>query len=481
MSGPKIDYAELERQRQAELERQRKERLRQIKMATDELNVQLSVARKNQATVESDSMHLISSLSDRSEMQDVLFKISEIKKEHQIKISALLNESVPTEADDIRAMTKRIAEKTVDIYGIYLTTVKPYINRLKSFIDSENEAASVRSFVVSTKSPTISSIETFDFCAAKETIEEKSGISEHSKHSVDETFNQLEQLINSDSIVPYSKKDLLLIADELYRAAFEGESSVTAKIVECDVLITRYQNEQIAFEDLYSTYYSEYVAYLEIINATRDIPLKIVPKERNSFNSIGELSSELHLLQELSRNANEQGYIRQQIDEVLQKFGYCTTEEIVLNKTQKDPHIISRKKSDLNATESSTGLHIHLSNKGAIMMEVVGISESSSCSPGIETSKVIRPDEITDSQKEQLLLEQKSFCELHPQIVAELKKRGVNLSEKMHLKPDIQYASVILNYEDDNRMYIDDDEIINIQESDRKKVARRKLKEKSLK
>jgi len=475
MSGPKIDYAELERQRQAELERQRKERLRQIKLATDELNVQLSIARKNQATVESDFARLISSLSDRSEMQDVLFKISEIKKEHQKKVSSLLNESVPTEAEDIRAMARRIAEKTAAIYEEYSQSVKPYVNRMKSFVDSENEAALVRSFVVSTKSPTISFIETFDFCAAKETIEEKSDISEHSKHSVDETFNRLEQLINSDSIALYSKKELLIIADELYRAAFEGESSVTAKIVECDVLITRYQNEQIAFEDLYNTYYSEYVAYLEIINTTRDVPLKIVPKERSSFNSIGELSSELHLLQELSKNANEQGYIRQQIDEVLREFGYSTSEEIILNRTQKDPHLISKKK------DGNTGIHRHLSDRGEIMMEVVGVGETQRTKSGIENSVRVSSAELSEEQKNQLLSEQQAFCSMHPKIVEKLRERGIILNTRMHKEPSLQYALMILNMVGEEEALIDASNIINIQEGDEHRIVRHKQEERAIK
>lgn len=475
MSGPKIDYAELERQRQAELERQRKERLRQIKMATDELNVQLSIARKNQASVESDSARLISSLSSRSEMQDVLFKISEIKKEHQKKVSSLLNESVPTEADDIRAMAKRIAEKTADVYEEYSISVKPYVNRLKSFIDSENEAAAVRSFVVTTKSTTISAIETFDFRAAIETIEENSDICEQSKHSVDETFNQLEQLINSDSVALYSKKELLLIADELYKAAFEGESSVSAKIVECDVLIKRYQNEQNAFEDLYNTYYSEYVAYLETINTTRDIPLKIVPKEMYSFKSIDELSAELSLLQELSRNANEQGYIRQQIDEVLREFGYNTSEEIILNRTQRDPHLISRKK------DGNIGIHIHLSDRGEIMMEVVGVGETQRTKSGIENSIRVPSAELSEEQKNQLLSEQQAFCSMHPKIVEKLRERGIILNTRMHKEPSLQYALMILNMVGEEEALIDASNIINIQEGDEHRIVRHKQEERAIK
>ena len=61
MSGPKIDYAELERQRKAELERQRQERLRRIREATDKLNREIS---RTEVQLDYVNKHLLSETQD---------------------------------------------------------------------------------------------------------------------------------------------------------------------------------------------------------------------------------------------------------------------------------------------------------------------------------------------------------------------------------------------------------------------------------
>lgn len=453
MSGPKIDQATLEMMRLAELERQRQERLRQIKEATDVLNRQLASVRANIAFVERHLVKQISEMSEHPEMGQTIQKIQEIKQRYLVATDLLLHESVPTEPDDILRHSKSISDRGKELFEEYQEEITICEERLNSF-SADLEALEQFSSFTSQKGTTTTKIADFSFRDLTLTVRESADIEESAKQEVDNMFHRIEDLINSDALSEKSENMLFKLAAGLYDAAFKGKSSVEAKITECSVVVDQMEIEVNDFESAYQEYYADYVAYYEIVNRTRPNALKIIPKQKYQFQSLEELYNEIQLLEQLSITANQHGYIREQIDEVMRLFHYNVTDEIVLRKVQAGAHYISRSEN------SKTGIHIMVSDNNSIMMEVVGVGESSTPAGEGITGVTVGVDSLSAQQQEELLTEQGHFCEMHPKIIEELKKRGITFTAKSRAPVGLQHCRAIYNTGEDS-VYFDPNGVFN--------------------
>lgn len=109
-------------------------------------------------------------------------------------------------------------------------------------------------------------------------------------------------------------------------------------------------------------------------------------------------------------------YIRRQIDQVMEKYGYELLPSHTLHQ-QEDGRA-------LYGVNDSTAIQVFVSDQQQVTMRVVGIG----------FDEVLSPEE-----DEALFQEQCAFCAMHPKITRELELRGVMLTEKKHLPPDRQY------------------------------------------
>jgi hypothetical protein len=123
----------------------------------------------------------------------------------------------------------------------------------------------------------------------------------------------------------------------------------------------------------------------------------------------------------------------------MKAFGYNTSSEIVFNENQKGFHLISLENS------GSSAIHIHVSDNQQIMMEIVTIETENQNIDirDLNYGSIVSPSELSDEENDFLIRKMDSFCELHPKITEELKKRGIVFNAKNHKKTDIKYCRKI--------------------------------------
>ena len=191
--------------------------------------------------------------------------------------------------------------------------------------------------------------------------------------------------------------------------------------------------------------------WLDIINETRINRLAISPKEKDCFFSIQELEIEYKQLVDEIKILTEKNYIRKQINEVMEHFGYNIAEEIFFDVNQE----IGKNEYYDYIYEGKSGqpaIHVNMSSEKRIMMEIVATDKNFPVPKvGSKNAGIIGSHELNNKDRELLLQEQGAFCKLHPQIVEELKKRGVILNAKKRNEPHerhckkISYSLEIIN------------------------------------
>jgi len=476
VSGPKIDQAELERQRKAELERIRQEKLRKIREETDKLNTEIFKTKAQIDQIDKHLLSLVRNVEYSEEMALIVPKLKELKTVFKAQLAKALEINVPAEPDAILACTHKLADTSKNIVESYFYEVKPLEERIRGYnkqLEIQDTVASIFKNLSAEKEE-IKNIEDFNFVvnmvAHSDTIE----ISV--KEKATQILSDIEELVNSESIQEIDMKNLLSIANNIYRTAYETNASFEAATIEYNVVKPNIVKNIAIFDDIYQDYYAEYVVYVDLINKNRIKPISIMPKEKYNFATIEELQEETALLVQESKIASERNYIREQIDDVMKLFGYNVSEEIILHTNQTGNHYICENKSGQSA------IHVHISDKKQIMMEIVGIGESAGVSANSSVNSTITSSsELSAGERDNLLHEQGGFCQIHPQIVEELGKRGVILNAKSRKPPDLKYCKKITSLNAGKNPFVSQSELINERASERKRTKGMKAKMREMK
>jgi len=441
MSGPKIDHVELERRRLAELERLRQERLNKIRAATDKLNLEIQKTKSHIDFINKHLSSFVRNAESAEEMKLSLSKLAELKSKCKNNLNKLLEINVPSEPEEILSCANKLENSAKTIVTDYHNEVKPIEG---NFIDYANQIELQQKFTLISDSfseviEKIEKIEDIDFSIVQNTpvnTEIKADIEDKARL----ILSEIEELVNSDSIQETDMKELLIIAGNVHKAAFETKSSFEAAVIEYNVLQPKIIKNISLFDEAYQDYYAEYVAYQKELNLNSKTQLKIIPEEKYCFASINELCEETNNLAKKSKILMEENEIRSQIDDVMKQYNYNICEEIVFDRDQIDRHFLCKHNFE------QSGIRIRISKENQIMMEIVGIEEISKTGNSADNSinaSIITSSDLDNSEKDSLLSEQVKFCELHPRIVEELGKRGVIFKKLSRKQPDLLHCKKI--------------------------------------
>jgi len=437
MSGPKIDYAEIERRKREELERARQERLRRIKLATDELHKELMRTQSIIANIRGDHSSIIEQYSDCEQLELTISRIHKIKKENIFELGKLLNISIAVEPDDIIMQCDTTRRMNNEIEKLYNSQAEPELSRIEDFISDSKQSELYEGFSQEmTKKSDAFQIEDIVFPTSFTENEEDSKIVEKCTQIVSE----IKSLINSDFVIVSDRKELMSFIEALRDNPTSTISNLKRLINEYELARSSIIRRMSEFEDYYLEYIAEYVAYVGFLNKKQQQQISIRPKESSVFENVDELITEINAIKKLAQFEEEQAYIRTQIDEVMQLYGYSMCESIVLDIAQKGRHYVSKSVSD------DTAIHIHISESKQLMMEIVSTEEQVCEELGEITAEAYGCEQLSDYQKSVLLDAQGRFCSIHPILSEELRKRGILLTEKVHRKPDVKYCKKIINY-----------------------------------
>lgn len=445
MSGPKIDHAELERQRKIALERERQERLRQIRLSTGEYRRVQSKCHAFCEQITRDMAGAMHEVAACEEMSYTLQRIYELKETYRKSIEALANVTLPTTPDEIYALAAKLDIESEKMLREYKESAADMLARIQEFHESTRQLENDNSFsnqLVGHNEDSAIFVD-FDFC--KDKVLHCGNVSGRLKDEAEESLDEIRELVNNSAITYCDRKELMEFAKHILDASQCGEGALQGAVKEYTIgrigIVQRIQE----FEEAYQDYLAEYVTYLSEITERSGNHKKMMPKTMSDFSSVDELVQETVRIQQISQSENEQNYIRSQLNEVMAMFGYDLCEDIVLDPTQKGHHYLSKSGND------STAIHIHVSETKQMMMEIVGTGIMDEQREKNVDAVIHDGMSADDPDTKDILAAQGRFCAMHPQIVVELKKRGVILNEKIHRAPDIKYCKRIYRVADRER------------------------------
>lgn len=477
MSGPKIDHVELERRKKEALERARQERLRQIRLATDTFNQTIQEIRAIGNKIKRDHTSDILLVKEANEMQMTIQNVSDLKDTYISLLIDLTKTALPSEVDDILECAAVIKKQASSLEREYAGKIKQEFIRIKDFIEAGHRQRDYE--IVSLAMMEERSDHAFvsiDFEFEKQIIAESKNITKDLKLISQSALDELSIIINSVEITYIDKKEAVALAKRIINAMLHGEAAVKKAVTEYNLAKVGMIERIKEFKDLYQEYLAEYVLFIDELNIMRRQKISITPKGKNMFLTIAQLEEEIRALREVSKQTNEQNYIRAQLNDVMQMFGYDLCEDIVLNEEQKGRHYSCQQ------IAGKTAIHIHVSDARQIMMEII-ITENKKVDKKEDVSAVLLDCTALDANEiEFLLAEQGRFCDMHPQMVEELRKRGVILNGKSHRKTDIKYSKKIIHLISDEILeqpIEDENKIINHPAIIKRRGTR--LKEKAIK
>lgn len=142
----------------------------------------------------------------------------------------------------------------------------------------------------------------------------------------------------------------------------------------------------------------------------------------SSFRNKEEIRQAIEIAREKSSKNVEKEYIKRQIDQVMEKYGYNVIESQHLEQ-------LSATGQTFYEVDENTAINVFVSNNSQVSMRVVGIGVT---------------DAISAQEGDMLYEQQCAFCALHPKITAELAMRGVLLTTKEHKAPDRRFNKKIV-------------------------------------
>ena len=146
-------------------------------------------------------------------------------------------------------------------------------------------------------------------------------------------------------------------------------------------------------------------------------------KSIKDFSSNEEIKNETEILRKKAQSFSEKNYIREQVDEVISKYGYNMISPEYIEKSNKNNRLLYQ-------VDNSTGIEVFMSDTEQQMFtfKVVGI--------GFD-------EELNEKESDRLYEEQCNFCSMYPELINELRTRGIIFEKVNYNEPDRKYNTKI--------------------------------------
>lgn len=373
MSGPKVDMAEVRKQ---EKDRLLKERLRRMQLM-EEMEAQLEQFREAVRTL---------AMTDTLEApsRELLEQVEAMLQEQMDEVHSA------NETFDVTAAQQKLRQ-AMQPHREQLQNLQLHAAALREREENQ-ERSRIAQEQLSSKRRTIAFLQ-------KKTDDGPSPAEQRSQLE-----NQLQELLAHPGLNVVHKSTLLNFRRQLEDPRGSVEAARESFLQVKSVIMADLRE----LEDMYRQY------RLECFDSEAQ-PL-------SSFRNKEEIRQAMELARERSSKNVEKEYIKRQIDQVMEKYGYNVIESQHLEQ-------LSATGQTFYEVDENTAINVFVSNNSQVSMRVVGIGVT---------------DAISAQEDDMLYEQQCAFCALHPKITAELAMRGVLLTTKEHKAPDRRFNKKVV-------------------------------------
>ena len=450
MSGPKVSQVNLDIQRRAELQRERERKSKII------FEIKNKVRILNDFNVKT----IDSNISDKLTKKLELLKEKFYKNLNNISNKANISKSF-AELEVINRDSEKILREFKEDYESIFKNIETTINKISKF-ESQEDRDSIISLIdkisvekkEGAKSISIDIKKIVDkiFKTDSQSTEniKKSELKEIKieKENTDKVFNfsifsEKEDKKNENT---FSTKDIEIITKEIFEKLYdflennectvdyrqqvldmetrllELEKKDTDLDVKKELLLERKEITESSLKMIklnLKEIESLYEDYLEQVYSLNYSDIKLI----RDFASKEEIKNEIETLKKKVENISIKNYIKEQLDNVMMKHGYNMIDSEYIERVKTDNRLLYK-------VNDSTGIDVFMSDAQEEMMtlKIVGI--------GFD-------EEMTERESDELYEEQCNFCSMFPELVQELRVRGVIFKEVKYNEADKKHNTKI--------------------------------------
>jgi hypothetical protein len=407
----------LEQRQQLELERQLQERLRKIREATGRY-VQLIAKCESFRFAVSGAMakEMESFGSNRShEMFFACDSFTSLKHSIDAEIAALISKKLPTESEDIMDFCDVLRSSAEKLENTYNKGLSEFLERLSTYENGQAELAGINE--LSSALANTKKAKKLDYSGVRFNlfVSEENDKSTEEAVAHDDIIDECTMLAGSRGINQDDRNLLFGIISELRRMD-AGDIAAGVTIEKFKAYKGNIKKKIRVFNEQYSNYLSLATEWRKMFKDIEAPPDPVAPGNR--IESILHLENEINALKRKINAELERRYIVEQIEIVMGKYGYKDAKPIILRG-------VAKGQSYLLDSETGT-VHVFISDKNHIMLEPIGLKE-------LDSGENVGYDAIVDTNisnedRDAIFDAQIEFCKINKGIIAELKKRGVIIS-----------------------------------------------------
>ena len=448
MSGPKTSNVYISPERQAYLERLRREKAQiifEIKSKLQRLNnfdIRINDSHiSNKLKLKLDAFKKISEetlnnmvrnaniTNDLSTLEalnrnstDVLNefedKYENIFKNIEDNINKIIEISSRNEKDEIASLIDKIPADKIEGSRSIILEIKDTVNRIIK-INNVNTKDFKKFEFKETKIERKENNETFDFSNLSKKDSNETVISnDNIEIIVKEIFEDLTNFLEAKEYIVKYRQQIFDMRNQILELEREVlDLDIKKKLILEKKVSIKNELKKIEFENKkVEALYEDYLKEAYSIDYSNIKPIK-------DFSSNEEIKNETEILRKKAQSFSEKNYIREQVDEVISKYGYNMISPEYIEKSNKNNRLLYQ-------VDNSTGIEVFMSDTEQQMFtfKVVGI--------GFD-------EELNEKESDRLYEEQCNFCSMYPELINELRTRGIIFEKVNYNEPDRKYNTKI--------------------------------------
>ena len=450
MSGPKVSRVDLDMQRRAELQRENERKSKIIFEIKNKVRILNSF---NVKTIDS-------IISDKLARKLELLKEKFYKSLNNIVNKANVNESF-NELEIINRDSEKILGEFKEDYDSIFKKIETAINKINKFqsqedrnniissidkislekkedaksisidikkivdkilkIDSQNTENIKKSEFKEIKIEKVKTDEVFNFSIFSEKEDKKNENALSTKDIeiiTKEIFEKLSDFLeNNEYTVDYRQQILDMTTEllELEKKDIDLDLKKELLLEKKEIIESSLKMIKLNAKEIGSLY-DDYLKEVYFLNYS-DI------KSIKNFASKEEIRNEIEILKKKVENISVKNYIKEQLDDVMMKHGYNMVDSEYIERVKTDNRLLYK-------VNDSTGIDVFMSDtqEKMLTLKIVGI--------GFD-------EEMSEKESDKLYEEQCNFCSMFPELVEELRVRGVIFKEVRYNEPDKKHNTKI--------------------------------------
>jgi len=432
MSGPKIDTVSLEQIKAAQLAAERNRNATMLKDALNRAKGKVASAKTR-------------CLNVQDHQSEFLTQLKQIEDSICGALTSMATTGYPADVELARQFNNQTSVELTKKRTELDLALRPIFERIDSAIESQRTLAKIESFAAELEAAPIGDYNYFSTEFVESLLRReaeravlKVGFVENSyQHLLEDAracIQDIQELVVSDATDASRKAKLSRIAQTIQQSlvlfqADRGEAStVEGALSLARPVVSEMKLHQEVMEELYVDCLVE---RNRIENASG---MGVSLPALWEFGEEEELESKLGDLRRQYNQAANDAYIGFALEAVMRQHGYKVSRSVCLSQGDMAGHKM------FLADDTDVGIHTFTAPNGMIMMETASIDESiRNASDGVQ---VERHQAASSYDRLRLVDQQVSFCELHPELLADLAEYGITTCAKSD-KPPSEENSVI--------------------------------------